>query len=153
MSDIYIGIDPGKKGAIGMIQENKIEICDMPLLPNGEVDGLAIFNMLPMTGTHNIICALEKAQSMSKQGVKGVFTYGMGYGTIKAALCISKIPYIEVHPTKWKKYFSLTKEKKQSITLAMKLFPDVQLHTPRGRMLDGRAEALLLAHYVKQGQV
>jgi len=154
MNKIYLGIDPGQKGALAMIHGTEVSVIEMPVLGNKEIDGLTIFNWLPISSPdQDVVCALEKAQAMPKQGITSTFNYGVGFGVIKTALNITKTPYIEVRPAKWKKYFSLKSDKKQAVAMASKLFPDIIFHTPRGRILDGHAEALLLAYYVKQGQV
>lgn len=151
---LIIGIDPGKKGAISIITEyGKYEVFDMPLYPNGEIDGYAIYKCLEKSFAldYDSFCFIEKSQPMPKQGVVSVFNYGAGYGKLLAALEILKIPYQEIRPQKWKKYFSLIKkDKKESVSLAMKLFPDIEYTTKRGRLLDGRAEALLIAEYGKR---
>lgn len=147
---IMIGIDPGQKGAIGFISFNvakdkTYDVIDMP-----EQIGKGLFLILKkIKEDHNsIFCMLEQAQPMPKQGVVGVFTYGMGYGKIKAVLEILEIPYQEVRPAIWKKEFSLIKkDKAASVKVAQQLFPNIEFYTERGRMLDGRAEALLLAEY------
>lgn len=143
----WIGIDPGKKGAISLITfKGRYETWDMPVLPNGEIDSRAIYDILYQF--ENIKCVLEKSQPMPQQGVTSVFNYGRGYGKIQSILEILKIPYAEIRPTQWKKEFGLIKkDKKQSVTLAKKLFPGAELVTPRGRLIDGRAEALLMAEY------
>jgi crossover junction endodeoxyribonuclease RuvC len=146
---IFVGIDPGKAGAIACIDENgkATKYGMMPLLPSGEIDGKEVYRMLENSGD-KVFCTLELAQAMPQQGVVSVFNYGRGFGKIQAAIEILKIPCQEVRPMAWKKEFSLVKtEKTDSVTKAMKLFPDVEFYTKRGRMLDGLAEAFLLALY------
>ncbi len=146
---IFIGIDPGQKGAIGMIQLHTLndheETYDMV------IQGKELYSILRnIKDGHGVpvFCVLEAAQPMPKQGVKGIFTYGIGYGKIKAVLEILEIPFQEIHPSKWKKEFSLNKKGKAgSIKVAQQLFPNISFETERGRLLDGRAEALLLAEY------
>lgn len=167
---IYIGIDPGKSGAISFLNENepKIKIYDMPLKENGDIDSNEILQILTYetTGKLHAFCALEKAQSMRRKGVvQGTvssFTYGIGYGKILAILDLSlKNKYKEVHPMSWKKEFSLTSKKGEKLTgkdrkklsekKALELFPDQKrnFYTKRGKLLDGRVEALLLAKYAE----
>jgi len=150
----YIGIDPGKQGAIGIIElNNKVEfkVFDMPLFCNKEIDGNKIYEIFSVYLYENPVCFIEKAQAMPQQGVVSTFKYGMGYGKILAVLEILKISYQEISSQKWKKYFSLIKKgKKESVTIAKKLFPEIEFETKRGRLLDGRAEALLIAEYCRR---
>lgn len=159
---IYIGIDPGKSGAIAVILPDDIIINDMPLFAKREVNSKAIHMffvyLLTLTLKQPIVCCLEQAQSMPGQGVKGVFNYGKDYGRILSCLEINDISYQEIHSLTWKKVFGLVsskknkKIKKDSVAKAIKLFPDQRdkFMTPRGRLLDGRAEALLMAEYARR---
>jgi len=148
----FIGIDPGKKGAIAVLHQDRRTVIwlDMPVTPAGEIDVKSIYEFLQPFAPENYICMLERAQSMPKQGVVGVFTYGVGYGKVKACLELLGIKYNEIHPKNWKKEFKLLgKTKEDSVETARKLFSwhSSSYKTPRGRLLDGRAEALLLAEH------
>ena len=92
---------------------------------------------------------------MPKQGVVGVFNYGIGYGAIRAALQIGMYPFQEITPMKWKKEFALIKkEKEDSVAVAHQLFPNAPLFRDKrggGKViLHGRAEALLMAEYCRR---
>lgn len=56
-----------------------------------------------------------------------------------------------VNPHIWQKVFGITGKKgdtgDQSIQIARSLFPTIEFETKRGRKLDGRADALLIAEY------
>jgi crossover junction endodeoxyribonuclease RuvC len=145
---IIIGIDPGKAGGIAVVSTEASTCIDMPLLASGEIDSLGIFRFLAKLNAGKSFCILEKAQAMPQQGAVGTFNYGTGFGKIQAVLEILQIPYEEIRPQKWKKEFSLLKtEKKDSVAMAQKLFPSIEFITPRGRLLDGRAESCLMAEY------
>ena len=184
---IYIGIDPGKKGGIAMIDTRcispssidigkdepeiiignyKIFLLETPLCDN-EIDVLSIAVFLKtnildyMIGidewehqcgfsfNEGCFCILEKAQPMPKQGVTSVFTYGEGYGELKAMLKFLRIAFQEVRPQVWKKEFNLNTDKKRSASTCINLFPDIKdkLYGPKGGLKDGIAEALLMAEY------
>lgn len=147
---IYIGIDPGQQGAIGIIYPSRTNVHDMPKFIASQL--FELLRQLDISyPSEPLFCMLEQAQPMPKQGVKGVFTYGIGYGKIKAVLEILEIPFQEIHPAKWKKEFSLFKKGKEgAIKTAQQLFPSISFQTERGRWLDGRAEALLLAEYARR---
>ena len=165
---IYIGIDPGQKGAITAIeydsetQKKYCDMLDMPLLPEKGIDSKSVFHMLyKLKEKDTVFCVIEKAQSLPSQGSSSGFNYGTGYGKIIAVLEILEIPFEEIRPVKWKKEFSLvtkknkkgkvkTKEKKQSsVNMAIKLFPTLkkEFYGVKGGLKDGRAESLLLAEY------
>ena len=66
-------------------------------------------------------------------------------------LCMSwySKPPVFVTPQKWKKHFKLGKEKDEAVALAVKMFPasESMFFGPRGGVLDGPAEASLIAVY------
>lgn len=141
---IFVGIDPGQKGGFAMIDENRnvLSCFEMPQ------DITEIYSQLKF---YNVTLAVvEQAQAMPKQGVVGIFTYGTGYGKLLAAMEIASTPYQEIRPKVWKKAFGLHSNKLDSINVAEELFPTITFMTKGGRMLDGKAEALLLADYARQ---
>lgn len=150
MLSVFIGIDPGKKGGIGVIDETgaRLMSCVMPV-KDGEIDVAKLRSALRFATDHAVqgLVVLEKAQAMPKQGVVGVFNYGVGYGRIKAVLDLLELPYIEPRPAAWKKVLKLLKTTKlASCKLAEELFA-FEYKGPRGGLKDGEAEALLLAEY------
>ena len=69
-----------------------------------------------------------------------------------------QIPYEFVTPRKWQKvvYDSAKKlddPKRQSFELASRLFPTLEFKTRRGRILDGRSDAMLIAEYARKTDV
>lgn len=147
---IFIGIDPGKQGAIGIIfAGNRYKVIDMPLCSDTSIDAVAFQDSVKPC-FKDTFCIIEKAQPMPKQGVVSVFNYGKGYGKIISVLECLKISFQEIRSSKWKKEFELSSDKSKSVAMAKKLFPDLSFTTPRGRLLDGRAEAMLLAEYARR---
>ena len=54
-------------------------------------------------------------------------------------------------PKIWQKYVRVTVKgkaiKKEVAKIAQGLYPNAELHGKRGGLLDGRADALMIAHY------
>lgn len=160
---IYIGIDPGQKGGLASIHcqgLSKGEMVSAIEMPPSEY---IIYSYLQSAGMcyrpkkiislSRIKVYIEKAQAMPKQGVVGVFNYGVGYGKLLACIMIAQVEYKEVRPAVWKKHFGLTKEKSSklhSVKRAEQMFPELSFRTERGRLKDGMAEALLIAEYGRQ---
>jgi crossover junction endodeoxyribonuclease RuvC len=147
---IFVGIDPGQKGAIAIIDSFGIaDVIDMPVI-NKEIDAKKIYEFLKKEffdyhiDVKDIFCLIEKSQSMPGQGVRSVFSYGKGYGKLIAILECFNINFVELHPVKWKRYFNLIKKNKnESIREAEKKFKNIKIKN------DGQAEALLIAKYAK----
>lgn len=165
----YIGIDPGVKGAISYItSDGKYDVFDIPTIvvkkgkKNKTMVNLIELNILMGTiiKTISTLCNekdipvkieswLESVHSMPQQGVSSMFSMGRTLGNLEMVLTCHNININWVTPQKWKKeiIFGDGADKMNSITEAEKIFPNAILKTPRGRILDGRAEALLIAEY------
>lgn len=144
---IYIGIDPGKSGAMAVIDSDSNIIA---LTPFDEEEYRRVLTNLPLGD--NAICCLEKVGAMPKQGVSSTFSFGENYGFIQGMLFAFYIPYQLVTPRKWKSAFSLNAEKADSIRVCKQLFPSANLkRTERCKTdHDGLAESLLLSLYAKR---
>jgi crossover junction endodeoxyribonuclease RuvC len=143
---IYIGIDPGKKGALAGIDTEAPAPFAVPFSERGYLDVLRDID------PGKSIVALEKVAAMPGQGVTSMFNFGCGFGWIQGILEALRFPYELVPPQRWKKAFGVTSDKHTSIRAAQRLFPGVSLlASPRCRIEnDGMAEALLLAEYARR---
>ena len=143
----YIGIDPGKSGAMAIIHA----LGNVEVIPFDAVNySLALARV--SNGAYPVTCCVEKVGAMPNQGVVSMFNFGHNLGLIEGLLRAYGIPYQLVPPQTWKKEFSLSSDKAKSIEVCQKLFPDVSLlATPRSRKPhDGIAEAVLMAEYARR---
>lgn len=142
---IYLGIDPGKHGALAFLYDSGYtEIYPM--------DELMLVGLLSVRRPEPIRCCLEKVHSMPRQGVASTFNFGVSYGYLKGVLDCCQISYQEVPPQTWKKEFGLNTDKQKSIEVCKRLFPEANLKpTERSKVdNDGMAEALLMAEYARR---
>lgn len=146
---VSIGIDPGKTGAIAVMDDDGI-LCLEQFNVDKYVDVLSYVGK--STSAKDIKVCLEKVGAMPGQGVVSMFNFGHNLGVIEGILSALRIPYQLVPPQTWKKEFSLTGDKAKSIEVCKKLFPWVDLRaTERSRKpSDGLAEALLMAEYARR---
>lgn len=138
---IYIGIDPGKAGAMGVIYGQAAYAIPF--------DEEAYRDELRNLADQGCVCVLEKVGARPGQGVTSMFNFGENFGFIRGLLTAYNIPYQLVSPQVWKKEFSLNSEKAASVTVCKRLFP-LQSLLPTDRCKkesDGMAEALLMAEY------
>lgn len=149
---VFIGIDPGKDGAMAILGYR-----DAPILVPFDEDGYASWLRCLALVTRNDIggrvsCAVEHVGAMPGQGVTSCFSFGRNFGFILGLLTAFCHPYELVRPQKWKREFSCTSDKNTSIEVAQRLFPGVDLRrTPQCRKPhDGICEALLLAEWGKR---
>ena len=149
---IYIGIDPGQQGAIGVIDAEG-KFLDVKDWPGDEVNAarlvIAIVKDIKIDDT---LAAIEYVHSYSEQGVASVFKFGTNFGIWRGILAAYKVPFVLVTPQKWQKGL-ITKPDKQlgkakgHCAAASRLFPTAPLYGPRGGSKDGRADALMIADW------
>lgn len=145
MMKTYIGIDPGKSGALALLTEDG----QCTVVPFHES---AYTEILKAASGPSSVCCLEKVGAMPGQGVVSMFNFGHNLGYIEGLLQAFDIPYQLVPPQTWKKEFCVTSDKNTSIEVCRKLFPHVSLlPTSRSRKpSDGMAEAMLMAEYARR---
>lgn len=157
MRTVYLGIDPGMSGAIGVIDARGgfESVHDLPIIRDGKlawVDGGKLLSLIMeiRSGRH-AIAMIERVHSMPRQGVASSFTFGVGFGSLLAGLQASNVPLHFVQPEQWKIAAGLKRDRKDkrtkgaSLAAARLLFPTAQLDLKKH---EGRAEALLIARHL-----
>ena len=157
---IWIGIDPGAKGAMALIGWDPAlaEYDATAALENGPLiipfDQDRYINTLLAVETSGVecVCCIEDVHSISGQGIASSFRFGVTYGWLLGMLDSIGIPYQPITPQKWKKEFGLNSDKENSIAVCKRLYPGVNLlRTERSRKEDDNmAEAVLLSTYAKR---
>jgi crossover junction endodeoxyribonuclease RuvC len=153
---IFIGIDPGVSGAIAILAPDGVTFADMPILEvkkKSTLDYAGLACILRPLADGGAIAAVELVGAMPGQGVSSMFKFGQCYGAVLATLAALQIPYELVTPPVWKRAYRLVGcEKDESRAAALRLFPqcagDLKL-----KKHHGRADALLLAEYLRRQQV
>jgi hypothetical protein len=147
---LTIGIDPGLSGAVAILDSaGCIEtVRDLPIIRDAKlawVDGSELQSII-MAALHGRTgsAVVERVSSMPAQGIASAFQFGVGFGSILGVLQALHIRIELVTPAVWKRSYGLSKDKHASLHKARLLFPTAELHLAKH---DGRAEALLLAHY------
>ena len=148
---MIIGIDPGFTGAIAFLNRNKLLIQDLPIrliMKKKQIDErkfAAIIKDAPCID----YAAIEDVHSMPNQGVASTFTFGYNAGILLGVLAAHNIKILKVRPNVWKPALGLDRDKKKSLVLARKVFPDYQSYFKLMKH-NGRAEAALIAHFAQK---
>lgn len=157
---IYIGIDPGLSGAVGILSEidTLAAVFDTPtVFVKGKttkrkylIAAMALL-LKPYADRQDVLAILENVHSMPSQGVSSSFCFGEGKGMWEGILAAYNIPTELVSPQRWKKEIMADqgKEKSAARFKAMQLFPYIAEQFKLAKH-DGRAEALLMAEYGKR---
>ena len=139
---IYIGIDPGKSGAIAFIdgatgdawaikaKETMHDLCEA---------------VREAVGGQSCTATIEKVHSSPQMGVKSAFSFGQSYGQLEMLLCALGVRYEHVSPAKWQGDMKCRTGGDKNITkaAAQRLFPAVKI-------THANADALLLAEYCRR---
>lgn len=148
MIKVYMGIDPGKTGAVAMITVRPdmapvYEVHD--LIQNDQ-------NILPVLLSHAVQtrsykCLLEEIEHNNRWGTFVATKYGAEHGYVRGVLdCNPWVQYSVIRANKWKPHFGLGRDKDKSLELARILLPD---HLTRKKD-HNRAEAILIAEYLRE---
>ena len=145
---IYIGIDPGKNGALAVIRESKgVSLVDFDL--KAYINLLSYFKK-----SYDMFIGIERVHAMPGEGVKSSFSFGERVGELKGILSTldfdNNIEWIL--PQTWQKHINTdsNRGKKAIADSLLSLYPSADLYGPRGGLKDGRSDALGIANYIYQ---
>lgn len=150
---IYVGIDPGKNGAVAILRKDEWELHVM-----GDAYWFSdLMETLKKEGP--LIVTLERAQSMPGNGGKAMFSYGTHFGELLGIMVALQVPFQTVPPLVWTKALhETTKEtmgpKARSLQAVRRLFPSLRLTDPKSDRAkvphDGIVDAVLICEYGKR---
>jgi len=162
---LICGVDPGKFGAIAILEEGKIiHARSLPQIGDG-LDFRAIVDLIPILNVQYVF--LEKVHAIFGASATATFEFGVAYGV--ARMLASKYPHTLVPPKTWQKevwqgitpVYKPTKDgkrrvdtKKMSLLAVTQLFPDWDFRVrseKTGNFLskyhEGQIDAALIALY------
>lgn len=142
---VYIGIDPGARGGIGIINTETLTEFALPYSNEALIDVCQLYQ-------DRCIAIIENVHAMPGQGTVSMFSFGKSFGYILGVIDAYQIPNMLVEPRTWKHALGVTADKRSSIFKCQELYPGVNLlPTPRCKKeSDGMAEALLIARWGKE---
>ena len=154
MKRYVLGIDPGVRGALALVETvneiPRVKVFDMPIRTyyiNGSgrarIEESTLNQWFYAYAPLIARAVMEEVHSMPKDGSVQAFTFGYANGLIKGMLAAYNIPVEMVEPSAWKKPFGLSRDKNRSRMVASRFFPKDDAQWSR-KMDDGRAEAALL---------
>jgi crossover junction endodeoxyribonuclease RuvC len=157
----YVGADPGLSGALALYIPHvpfkgapAVEVLDMPVQDwkgKRRIDLWVMARILTVWARAWDIQAVivENVHAMPGQGVTSVFSFGYSSGALQQAVASAGLPMTLVEPASWKAAYGLRggrENKDASRAKATQLLPEYANLWARKKD-DGRAEAVLMAHY------
>lgn len=154
MTKYVVGIDPGARGAIAIVDKKTKEVVSLIDMPTEDEEYVSLICTNEDTwreSRDSFDVYLESVHALPRQSTVAGFTFGKNVGKAELLSISYNKEVTKVSPQRWKKYFNLNRDKKESVYLARKLFPSVSDKLLVSK--DGRAEALLLAYYgIEEGK-
>jgi crossover junction endodeoxyribonuclease RuvC len=150
-----LGCDPGKKGAIALIDGAQLlAVFDMPVVAlkrgtkvcchslNDQLAAL-FFEHGPID-----LAVLETVHATPQMGVTSAFDFGRSSGVVEMALVARGVRLEQVQPAAWKKALGLDADKNSSLALARAKWPGSDAFSLQKH--EGRAESSLIAEWARR---
>jgi hypothetical protein len=148
---VIVGIDPGAKGSLCSLDTVSKSIWFIPTtaLPHELYAWLKRDDSIHMIG-------IEDVHAIYGTSAGSNFKFGFNVGLLHGIIGATQIGMDLVPPKVWqketgirfKKGMTSAMKKKTVAAKALQLYPKAQLHGPKGGLLDGRSDALMIAHYL-----
>lgn len=143
--DIFVGIDPGKSGAIAIL---RMDDPNAPVtVPLKLIEQEIAQRVSPVFGLENtrIQAVIEHVHASPQMGTVSAFTFGRSFGFCLGLLAAHQIRYEVVRPLRWQTALRCQTKGNKDITKirALELYPTL-------RVTHTIADALLLAEYARQ---
>lgn len=174
MKTVYIGIDPGLKGFITVLEsDEEITFHPIPTINKGkELDSIFLAGLLKgiveRYKEHRVVFGVENVHALFGASAGSTFNFGFTAGCIEGVLACLGVTVMKPAPKTWQKemWKDITPIKKKSMTgktevidtkatsmkAARKLYPRVDLRrTEKCKNLDdNKCDSLLMATYLRR---
>jgi hypothetical protein len=164
---LYVGIDPGKDGALAWITDERdvLSFHVMPWRGTGRkavLDATAIESILRLRADQTALVVVERPKTRPNESAHSAVHLGAQLGTLTACCESAGVSYLVVAPELWTRHIcqgilptSKTdrKARKQAnVVRACELFPEFRDIAPglNKAKESGVADALLIAEYARQ---
>lgn len=154
---IVIGIDPGSKGAMCALNVTR----KIPIFLGTDASPLVVvqwLEQLQKEGDLRIVM-IENVTTVPGSSATSNFNFGYNVGYVTGIIKALGLPLDKVRPKAWQKYVGVPAKAKgkqiktEVAKLAAELYPNASLYGARGGLLDGRSDALMIAHYAAKHHI
>lgn len=154
LNSLIVTIDPGASGSMCIMELTHNDIVlDIKFIDFKSLGLIGYINELKnidYTRFTTPRIGIELVHSMHGQGVKSVFSFGQRLGELIGMLQTLNLGYISISPQNWQKTLKV-KPKSGKIgvfTEIIKVYPNASVLGSKGGILDGRCDALGIAHHI-----
>ena len=155
---LVLGVDPGAQGALCLLDtfDGSCEYFSTPKTKWLTATTRALHQWLAISESIAYI-AIEDVHSMGGMSAKSNFQFGRNLGFLEAIMHLSCNIIEYVQPKIWQEAVGIKfprglKPKEKKIFTSkrvLELYPEASIYGPKGGLLDGRADALMIAHYLE----
>jgi len=159
-----MGIDPGTAGALCLLIPETKQILFKKTTDNA----FELYEWLRQIDFefNFSVCMIEEVSAIQGSAAKATFKFGANVERVNVIPEIAQISVDKIRPKAWQKQIGLVIPtnlsgptnaakrklfiKKEIAAIATRLYPKAELYGPKGGLLDGRSDALMIAHYAAQ---
>ena len=146
-SKIYIGIDPGRSGALCVIEDDFIKAYPCP--DNVQDMALMFAMAISVNKTKTVVAYIEKVWARPTDGRSSIWKFAENYGVWLGIAGAYEVDLKTVAPQRWIKYFETpklekAKRKRYLRDKARSMYPDLK------KVSLKTADAILIATYAKE---
>jgi hypothetical protein len=154
--EVVVGIDPGIKGCLVVLETVTGHLLDKTLMPSDVLDIYKFLYSVKNTFP-SLIIACEKAQTLPQvQGAKSAFTTGRNFGQLEAAIRLLYVPAQYIPPVTWQAELHKGADgpgpKERSLSVAKNLWPweTFTFSEKQQKAQDGIVDAMLIAEFLRR---
>ena len=144
MKTIYIGIDPGKSGAIVALFPDDAAVSKKWTDEDEMSDLVHSFTR----DDYRILAVIEEVHSSPQMGVKSAFTFGQNFGWWLGVLRAYSVPFHRIRPQVWQAGIPGRKGLKEG-NLKRHLKSEAAARYPSIKVTLANADALLIADWAR----
>lgn len=156
----FIGIDPGASGSLCLL-DTDTGVIDFMETPGNTRTAQMVYNWIlgcSWGDEHNQenlvrVIGIEHVQAVPGSHATSNFKFGFNVGMVQGLAEATGISVDLIRPKAWQKAIGLVPKKRTKAQLkkavaeiALRLYPRAKIFGPKGGLLDGRADALMIAH-------
>lgn len=147
----YIGCDPGAKGYYCLLAPGGIHTVTDFISLSEKPENLHLWLHRQMATFNVQVVMHEKVHAIQGTAAGSNFKFGWNAGGPMFLSQTMKCTVDLVTPRKWQQHIGVTKKgkavKANVAEICERLYPAANIRGPRGGLIDGKSDALCIAHY------